>query len=324
MTIPTIYDWLTPQQRADVANRAQQVDVSGAVQSAINYVGNNRGSSPMGILYAPAGTYRLDHQIFCPYPISIVGAGQGLSWMTPSNTEFAWYGGNVTMLHWGRTDGSFPMCGGGLSRIALNGRAVASTCLKVIDASNYVMESLYIASGTRCGLELTNTNTQPNPSFGFQWRNIDIIVRGGGTDSADGIWMHTPGPITGPSGVAKGIFDGIKIQHANGCGLHVDGGDNHEWHNFWSFRSAQETGPGIWLAHVGDDMTEGGHMFLNCCANGGVVVEYDGMTNFGTAFINYNDYDLQPNAAPFGGAGVPSIRAWTTKGKYYGAPLEPT
>lgn len=313
-----VFDFMTNAETADVQARTNTLDVSAALQAAIDYAAgaNNPG---LFTVYLPQGSYRVDNPLYVTVPIWIQGAGQGEDEpYTPAPTEIVWYGGASDVLTWGANGAGTPISGGGVSRIRLDGRALAKTGFTVRDAMAFVHEDLNIANGVEYGLKVTNTNTQPYPNFGFFFRNISVRENGGSTDSAGGILVESTYPPTGPSGTAKSVWDLIKVQHANGAGLQVNGGDNHQWNNFYSFRANDKTGPGIWFSETHPEITSSAHLFLNAACSGGVQVDSPADQNDAIVFINFDDGDLNSGAAPFFGDGINRVTATTHSGRVYG------
>jgi hypothetical protein len=73
----SVFDFMTPAQIADVQSGAALLDVTAAVQAAIDFVNISNGT-----LYFPAGNYRLDGQISFPANVNLVGAGRGATTLT--------------------------------------------------------------------------------------------------------------------------------------------------------------------------------------------------------------------------------------------------
>ena len=63
-------DYMTDAQRADVASGAASIDVSGALQAALN----EAGDGPMAV-YLPAGIYRITSQLVFPKGVVLYGCG---------------------------------------------------------------------------------------------------------------------------------------------------------------------------------------------------------------------------------------------------------
>lgn len=315
----SIYDFLTQAEKADVINRTQTLDVSDAVQEALDYVADNRSRCPMGTLLAPAGTYRLDKPIRQSSRVLLIGAGQGRTEpFTPPNTEFTYWGMPDEMWVFGANGGPVNTTGGGIKRCQFNARAAATAALVIRDATAFVLEDLEIANGTMRGLYLNNTPTQPYPTFNFYCRNVSVFQRGWQTPNANGIELYTPWPCTIPAGIAKALWDGITIQHANGAGLKITGGDNHQWNNLFTFRDNSETGPGVWFATPNEDgITSGGHLFLNPACSGGMRFDH-AHAFLGTRIVNLDDYDLNIGTQAIFGDAADAVVATTQSGKCYG------
>lgn len=316
--IPTIYDFLSHAQRTDVQARTMTLDVSGAVQQAINETAANYGNTPMGQLWAPAGAYRLDKPIFQPSSVEVIGAGQGRSEpYSLANTQFVWAGDTGTDMWTFGANGSGNTSGGGAQRIRFDAGGRADSSFTVRDATAFTLESLEFANGVKRGLYLNNTPTQPYPTFAFYCRNLSIFQRWN-TPDANGIEFYTPSPCIPPAGIAAGLWDMCTVQHSNGAGVLINGGDNHQWNRLLTFRDNSESGPGVWFATpVADGVTSGGHLFLNPACSGGF--RFDNASTFiGTRLVNLDDYDINTGVTPIFGAAADSVVATTQSGKCWG------
>lgn len=315
----SLYDYLSDAQITDARAHTLGVDCTSAWQTAIN-AAQSASQDSLCTLEVPAGWYKISTTLVVSVPIYIVGCGQGAE--EPPTVAFSalvWAGGaGASMMEWGTLGGGTPMAGGGVSFLRFNGTASAGICLRVKDAMAFEHHDLNLCNATQHALQVTNTNTQPYPTFGFAFRNIDIFQRSGTTNAADGLHVYTPAPPTGPSGVAKGIWDNIRIQHANGPGLHINGGDNHVWNNLYCFRANDEVGPGIWFENTNPAITESAHLFLNAACSGGVQVDSANDTNDSITFINFDDGDMNAGTPPFYGNGINRINATTHSGRVYG------
>lgn len=324
--LTTVWQFMTPQQIADVKARTFTLDVTVAIQTGIDYVAAQLATTslPLGKLYLPAGGYRITAPLTVTLPGVIVeGAGMGGDW-TPPITDIQWYGGADDGLVFGTVANGLPFYGGGFRRLGFNGRGVAHRGLLIRNARVFTFEELYITQCTVGQLELNNPKDQPNPLGLGYFRNLWLGNYG---TSADGIRIIGNSPTSGPqtsAGSTLCLWDQINIKHTNGSGVYVNGGDNHQWNRFIAFRSGGGTGPGIYFAEVVEappgppySNTESAHTFINASANGGVRCDSAGDVNDSHTFINFDDGDLDGNT-PFYGNGIGRINATTHFGKRFG------
>lgn len=93
--IVSVFDFMTPAQIADVTAGTLSMDVTSAIQAAIDYVTN-------GTVFFPAGAYKITATLKVNYTLAThqncanlcgVGLGSTLLWYGPSNTSMIWYEG---------------------------------------------------------------------------------------------------------------------------------------------------------------------------------------------------------------------------------------
>jgi hypothetical protein len=313
----TVWDFLSDAQILAVQNRTFVGDLSAEIQLAIDYVAaqlTTYSERPIGTLFFPAGGYRIESTLIVSSPIYIQGAGQGGEW-TAAQTDIRWYGGAAKMIEFGTVGDGLPFYGGGISQLRLDGRAVASHALYIRGARQFEFSDLYLTGATVGALELTNPNTQANPTGLGAFRNIWINQY---FTAADGIRIISPTPVTGPSGSTLCLWDDVFIEHTSGSGLYVNGGDNHTWTRFVAFSSDGST-PGIYFAGVDPTNTQSAHTFINAAASAGVRIDSAGDENDAHTFINFDDGDLYPGVSAFYGNGVGRINATTHSGRLFGS-----
>ena len=314
----TVWDFLSPAQIVDVQNRTFTVDCSAQIQLAIDYVAaqlTTYSTRPIGTLFFPAGGYRVESSLVVGKPVYLQGAGQGGEW-TDAQTDLRWYGAAVEMLKFGTVGDDLPFYGGGVSQMRLDGRSIATKVLYIRGARQFEFSDLYITGATACGLELTNPNIQVNPTGLGAFRNIWVNQY---FTAADGIRITSALPVTGPSGATLCLWDDVYVEHTDGAGVKVNGGDNHTWTRFVAFSSSGAV-PGIWFAGTDTTNTQSAHTFINAAATAGVRCDSASDVNDAHTFINFDDGDLNLGVTTaFFGDGINRINATTHSGRLYGA-----
>jgi hypothetical protein len=323
----TVWDFLSDAQILDVKNRAYTVDCSTEIQLAIDYVAaqlTTYSSRPIGTLFFPAGGYRIEKPLVIGVPIYLQGAGQG-GVFNPAQTELRWYGAAADFVKFGTVGDGTPFAGGGIRQMRLTGRAIATRCLIIRGATQFEFSDLYLDGSTVGALELANPGDQPYPTGFGCFRNIYIDQY---FTAADGIRIvassSTTAPQT-PAGTPACLWEQIGIQHTNGSGVYINGGDNHQWNRLTVFSSSGAK-PGIYFAEAfipgagpPFNNTSSAHTFINCAASAGVQVDSASDVNDAIVFVNFDDGDLFPGVTAFYGNGVNRVNATTHSGRLYGA-----
>src|SRR6185436_8466255 len=121
--LTTPWQFMNAAQIADVKARTLSLDVTEAIQTAIDYVYAQLSttSKPLGQLYIPAGAYRIEDTLNYK-GITIIGAGGGSpnAPVTTAPTLLSWFGAPGPMMIFGANGGA-PISGGGGWDFALDG-----------------------------------------------------------------------------------------------------------------------------------------------------------------------------------------------------------
>lgn len=263
---PSLFDFIPTDLHAGIIARTNTTNLAAFIQAAIDAL-----STGETVLAYP-GAYRLESALTIQGLIHLEGAGGGQV-SQPAVTApvtFDWYGGAAAMINWGNQ--ATVKVGGGIRGVRLNGRAIATQCLKIKDAQHGVFENLLLTGAITHALELTNTDGLDPTAF-HQFDNLRIQLRGGSTNAAGGIYLNGVG--TGTAGVTICRFRAPIIEHANGHGLTFGlRGDGHLFENFYAFRAnTTETGYGIYFSSTSTIAVNTTNRFVgNTIAVGGVGI----------------------------------------------------
>lgn len=230
--LPSLLDW-------DNITAGGVVDSTAGIIDAIDEFAASGG----GDLLVP-GAFKISSTITIPGKVRLVGAGSG-RWFQPTQdavSEFLWYGGASEMFKIGWQ--SATVVNGGMRGVKINGRALATHCLSIKDFQHGEFETLVLTGAITAALEMTNTDTFDVTGF-CTFRDLQVSLRGGATDSAHGIYLNGVG--TGASGVTKNHFFAPRIEHANGHGLILGlRADSNTFVDFFAYRAnTTESGYGI-------------------------------------------------------------------------------
>lgn len=264
-----------------------------AIQAAITAVRASGG----GVLHFPAGTYKITSTLTTCDSVYFTGEGAG-RWYQPTETpatKIAWYGGATEMLKFGH--GASTQVNGGLSRICLDGRGLASHCISIKDFQHGLFEDIQLTGAITYALELSNTDGYDVTGF-TSFKDIQINLRGGSTNSAYGIYLNGVG--TGASGITKCHFFAPRIEHANGHGLVLGlRADSNTFVDFFAYRAnTTETGYGIRFNSTDIAAVNTTNKFLgSTVAVGGISIRAPSATTSavgseGTSFESINTTEL--------------------------------
>ena len=282
-------------------------DDTAEIQAAIDAVRAVGG----GVLLFPAGTYKISATLTTCDSVYLVGEGAG-RWFQPTEspaTKLAWYGGASNMVQFGH--GASTQVNGGVSRMCLDGRAIATRCISIKDFQHGVFDDIQLTGAITYALEMSNTDTYDVTGF-CTFRDMQINLRGGSTDSATGIYLNGVG--TGASGVTKCHFFAPRIEHANGHGLLLGlRADSHTFVDFFAYRAnTTETGFGIRFDSTDIAAVNTTNKFLgSTIAVGGISIRAPSATTSaigseGSEFISVNTTELASDLTdrfnPFQGA----------------------
>lgn len=157
--------------------------------------------------------------------IVVRGAGLGYQNIFPTSsggTKLLWTGNtSSSMIIFGANSAGQDTFGGGVRDLTFDGNVRAVYGLTVKDNVNGSFENLGFQGQTHASLVLTNSTDRGKqfPTANLNFKNISISLRGGATNSANGIWCNGVG--SGAEGVTLSTWNNIQIQHANGDGILV-------------------------------------------------------------------------------------------------------
>jgi hypothetical protein len=203
-----------------------------------------------GNVYLPPGNYKISSTLTLPGRVSLIGAGTPGSEFQPtyaSTTSLSWYGGAAAMVQIGWQGGIDVVRGGGVERIYLDGRNLATYGLSIKDIQFALFQELHIIRTITAGIYLTNSASIPDPTGFSKFDSIHIALRnsGGPAQNAHGILFD--GQLgAGTTGVTLCTWYAIRIEHANGDGIRVNEcGDGMSWFFLFTFSADAETGYAI-------------------------------------------------------------------------------
>ncbi len=265
--ITTVWQFMTDEQIADVKARTFLLDCTEAIQTGIDYVRQQLAttSKPLGELYIPAGGYRIEDTLIVNGPITIIGAGEG-SPNDPSTglpnavkpaTDIKWYGSADVMMIFG-ANGSTPFAGGGGWGWALDGRQVATECLRVSDAIRFWFRNIAPANATQKVLSLQSSRAVAYPTGYGQFSDMWVSTGITGSNNAIALWVGSDAPATARNGV-----DGVTIITFTSCNFQsdqnaaveiTDRGDHFTWVHCTTGHAGGAGVPGTWFRgnYLGD------------------------------------------------------------------------
>jgi len=145
-------------------------DDTAEIQAAIDAVRAVGG----GVLLFPAGTYKISATLTTCDSVYLVGEGAG-RWFQPTEspaTKLAWYGGASNMVQFGH--GASTQVNGGISRMCLDGRAIATRCVSIKDFQHGVFDDIQLTGAITAALELSNTDGYDVTGF-MTFKDMQII-----------------------------------------------------------------------------------------------------------------------------------------------------
>ena len=307
---PSLFDFIQGNLHAGIIARTNTTDLKAYIQAAIDAVATGE------VILVYPGDYRIESVLTIQGLVSLVAAGGGQKTQptVAAPVLFNWYGGATPMIDFGAQ--ATVKVGGGLRGIRLDGRAIATTCLRVKDLQRGRFEDLLLTGAITQALELTNTDGLDPTGFN-QFNNLHIQLRGGTTNSAHGVYINGVG--TGAAGVTLNSFDRLRIEHANGDGLRFElRGDGNTFHDFYAFRaSTTETGYGIRFNSTNAAAVVSSNTFTgNTIATGGIFLAAPSavatrLPVLGTTFDNVNVTELASDITdrfnPFASSGITTM-----------------
>ena len=222
-------------------------DDTAAINAAINAVVALGG----GNVYLPPGNYKISSTLTLPGRVSLIGAGTPGSEYQPtyaSTTSLSWYGGAAAMVQVGWQGGVNIVRGGGVEKIYLDGRNLATYGLSIKDIQFAFFQELHIIRTITAGIYLTNSSSIPDPTGFSKFDSIHIALRnsGGPAQNAHGILLDGQLGAGTVTGVTLCTWYRIRIEHANGDGIRVNEcGDGMSWFFLYTFSADAETGYAI-------------------------------------------------------------------------------
>ncbi len=316
----SVYSFLSAAELVDVRTRACTLDVSAAVQTAIDTVAEEMDNGePMGILRFPAGSYRIGRTLKVDKPILLLGAGQGApSPYTPAASELLWYADDDAPLLIYGGNGEV-ISGGGVSRMRIAGRGICRETMQIIDAQQFTMSALQICNGTFAALSMMNGAGVLSPTGLGTFDNIMLYEQGGTTDNGRGLYVSGEGG--GFSGVTLMLMNQMTVLHVHAPGIEIkERGDNFTWTRLLTVRGDNDSPEGYGVAFTSTNPTgtvSSGHVFIDPACSGGFHFKTAGLQD-GTCIINYSALDLNPNAQPTSGAGASEVSITTHDGRLWG------
>ena len=313
--------FMTPAERMDVANRTFALDVSGPLQKALDWVGKYMENPPLGVLGFPYGGYRIDHTLFCRYPIMLMGAGfgSGIYPVTTPATQIAWYGPPDKMFIFG-ANGQEVFTGGGIENLMLDSRQIATASLRIGDCRRSVFRNLSLENATENVVEMVNSITTPYPT---SWGICENWWISTGDNNAIGLLLDgQTQPSTPVQGVAGFTMTDINVQARMGSAIKVGNrGDNFVWIRTTAYTANPDPNvPAIWVA--GDPATAviGTHIWVGL--TGDMRIDHPGAAN-GWRVIDLNMADVRSDAfkdpaAMISGAGATEVTVDSNIGYQWG------
>src|SRR5262249_38326671 len=150
-------------------------------------------------------------------------------------------------------------------------------------------DDLVLTGATLYALEFTNTPGRDLIGF-CTFTNLQIALRGGATDNANGI--HIDGQGAGTDGVTLCSFLDTRIEHANGAGVKIGvRGDAFNWGCLFTFRADTETGVGVWAYSREPSQAIVGHQFDQLVSTSGMCIEKAGAA-LGWKIKVFDDVDI--------------------------------
>ena len=276
-----------------------------------------------GTLYFPPGTYKVTTSINVNKPIHLIGGPAGSAYQPNTNpaVKILWAGAvGGTVVKFGGF-GSL-ISGGGMDGFYIDGNNIADIGLHLKDIQRAYFNGVTITGTAVNGLLMQNTAGVADPTGFCIFDDLRIQLRGGATDSANGI--NIDGVNTaGAEGVTLCTFRRARIDHANGYGVLVGNvGDGFTWESLQTFRSNAETGGGVWFSGTATNAIAGFHIFINPLVSGGFRFETAGL-NLQTRIINANQIDINTGVQLLFGDGCGDVQCDTGLGFGYGRGLLP-
>ncbi len=265
-------------------------DDTAAIQAAIT-----AGATGKTFIIFPRGVYVISSTLTGLENVNLIGGEEGRQ-SQPAIApvvEILWAGGAAAMLQYGY--GGAVVTGGSMDGIRLNGASIATHAIAIKDHQHGAFEQLQLSNVTVAGIYMTNTNTFDDPTGFSRFEDIQIMLRGGGTQTANGI--HFDGFLgAGVQGTTLNTFKKIRIEHANGTGiLFGEAADGNTFANVLTFRADVETGFGIRTTAV---IPAGilNNVFTNLLCSGGIRIESENTAYW--TIVGLNDVDVNTSIDP--------------------------
>lgn len=316
----SLYDFLSDAQIDDARNGTLALDMTTAIQTAINYVATASGDGHMQLI-VPYGNYRISSPLIVSAPLDIVGGGYGDGDAAGGSTILSWFGAADTMIKYGDS-GDAVITGGGIHNLTLNGRWTANIGMELFGTFHAAFGKLTISHCIVDGIYAYNKPAATNPTAFISFQDLTIAQTGGpeGTETAVGIYVDGSGV-----GVTQFFFDNTQITHEQGAGIRIgDRGDFFIWKGLNVFRDNTHTSAGVWFSSTADILvnptTCDGHLFINPIIAGGFRIEQAGICP-SMRVINLNMDDLASNlgyANVFTGNGASDPTVTDTHGNLRG------
>lgn len=200
-------------------------DDTAAIQAAIDAAEAIGG----GIVYVPAGTYKISATIVINKPILIIGAGDGNDTSNTNGdnrsvTTFSWAGAvDGTMFYFKSLTANNYLFGGGAKHCLLNGEYIAGTCIRGSSIGKMQFKYLEARKVSQQGILIDAENGVLS-----QFNEIDdyVFVYGGsGTFSDNAHGLVLKGNTS--AGVTQNHIISIRGLVKNGSLLRIEWSDNN-------------------------------------------------------------------------------------------------
>jgi len=264
----SVFDYMTAAQQANVALYIGSIDVTAAVQAAINAVAAAGG----GFCDCPAGSYKIGTGgaglLISTNNVKLRGAGAGYIRNGGSNTSspatlFSWGGGSaptVAILAITSPSGAslFALEGCGSTGIQYECNSLAGFGIQMTSHKNGIFTQNYVLHPITAAYQLTtllnanlvDTDTQHNVFTQCYWRCIDTAA----AKQAHGLWLTNALITSSTNGNTSfntfieclGQTDGL-LSNASGVGIKIDAGDNNVFYSCINYRNAGSTVPSVQL-----------------------------------------------------------------------------
>ena len=154
----SVLDFMTTAQKSDVQGRTGAVDVSAAIQAAIDHLESSGG----GNLFCPEGVYNIGSSLTCNTMVRFIGEGFGSDTSNANGsgqgqTTFKYTGTAAVMLTCVSSTASQYLYNGGIKGILFDGNELATRAIHLRSCVNWDID-VAIRKTTSEGLQLDDSN----------------------------------------------------------------------------------------------------------------------------------------------------------------------